>query len=373
MPSSSTDCVQLAVDQYNQTIAQINATVAAARAKVTADQQQLNSTEAQAAASIQAAQQKVTSDQMQLNQTQAQATSNNTSAQDAINTAERQLASAQATANSSIVSAQGQVSSNQSQLQAAAVQLQTAMHNLNNSILTAPHAGIVTAINGSVGGTPGVSSTSSSSSSGGGNTFIQIADTSSLQVVADVNETDTEFLRVGEPVQFTVSAYSNRVFSGTVGVITPAGQTTSNVVTYPVTINVDMSSLRGAVLLPGMTASVTIVVVQRPNAVLIPVSAINFARTATGRVNGVPPLISSQQAASVLGQAQQMLRQFELQNPAYIQDNPTAAFVLEQSSSNQKTIVPVPVVIGLTNDVFYEVLSGLTPGQVIIVGAQANG
>jgi multidrug efflux pump subunit AcrA (membrane-fusion protein) len=68
-----------------------------------------------------------------------------------------------------------------------------------------------------------------------------------------------------------------------------------------------------------------------------------------------------------------MARKFELENPAYLQDNPTGAYVLEQSSTNSKTVVPVPVVIGLTNDTFYEVLSGLTPGQVIVVGAQANG
>ncbi len=57
---------------------------------------------------------------------------------------------------------------------------------------------------------------------------------------------------------------------------------------------------------------------------------------------------------------------------AYLQDNPTASFVLMQSGA-QKTIVPVPIVLGLTDDTFYEVLTGLTPGQVVVVGAQTNG
>ena len=369
--SSVSKCVKLAKQQYNLTVAQINATVAAAKANVANDQQQLTSTRAQANASIQAAQNQVTSDQQALASTQAQANSNNTNSQNAITSDMKQLQLAQASANASATSGQGQVNSAQDQLQTALVQLQTAQHNLNNNILRAPHAGIVTAINGTIGGTPGVPANSTSTSSSG-NTFIQISDTSSLQVLASVNESDTTFLKVGDPVQFTVSAYSNRVFSGTVGVISPSGTTVSNVVTYPVTINVTMSNLQGAVLLPGMTASVTIVVVQRPNAVLIPVNAVNFARTAFTRANGVPPLITSSQASTVLGQARQMLRQFELTNPAYLQDNPTASFVLVQST-NQKTIVPVPVVLGLTDDTFYEVLNGLTPGQVVVVGSQRSG
>ena len=370
-PTPNATCIQLANEQYNQTVAQINATVAAARARVVSDQQQLASTQAQANATIQAAQNKITSDQQQLTSAQAQATSNNTNAQNQINTAKNQLATAQASASAAQTSGQGQANSALAQMQTALVQLQTAQHNLANNILTAPHAGIVTVINGTVGGTPGASSGSTSTSSGG-NSFIQISDTSSLQVQASVNESDTRFLRVGESAQFTVSAYSNRLFTATVGVISPVGQTVSNVVTYPVTLDVNMADLQGATLLPGMTASVTIVVVQRPSAVLIPVNAVNFARTALARVNGVPPLITASQASTVLGQARQMLRQFEIENPVYLQDNPTATYVFEQSSTGQKTIVPVPIVIGLTDDTFYEVLSGLSAGQVIVVGAQAS-
>ena len=190
------------------------------------------------------------------------------------------------------------VNTAKSKLQSALVGLQTAQHNLANATLLAPHAGIVTTINGTVGGTPGVplSSTSTSSTGsgggGGGGTFIQIADISTLQVLASVNESDTANLKVGEPAQFTVSAYGNRIFTGTVSAISPLGQTVSNVVTFPVTIDVNKDDLQNANLLPGMTASATIVVVQRPNVVLIPVNAINFARTAIATVNGIPPLIT---------------------------------------------------------------------------------
>src|SRR5205085_3317726 len=118
-------------------------------------------------------------------------------------------------------------------------------------------------------------------------------DSSALQIIANVNETDVANLKVGDSVRFTVSAYANQRFSGTVSAISPNGQTVSNVVTYPVTIDVDMSSLNGANLLPGMTANVTIAVVQRSNILLVPVDAVNFARLAsTGNTaTGVPQLI----------------------------------------------------------------------------------
>jgi multidrug efflux pump subunit AcrA (membrane-fusion protein) len=341
-------------------------------------------TETTATANNATAQARVTSDQQALASAEAGASSSNTTAQNTVNAATSTLASAQATANASITSQQGTVNSAQSTLQSALVGLQTAQHNLANATLLAPHAGIVTTINGTVGGTPGASSASSSASSssssvtaassvggGGGGTFIQISDISTLQVLAAVNESDTANLKVGEPAQFTVSAYGNRIFTGTVSAISPFGQTVSNVVTFPVTIDVNKDDLQNASLLPGMTASVTIVVVQRPNVVLIPVNAINFARTATGTVNGIPPLITTQQAISALAQARQMRTQLINQNPSVAQDNPIPAYVIEQPDG-QTSFITVPVVLGLTDDTYYVVLQGVSPGDIIVVGAQRS-
>jgi len=256
-------------------------------------------------------------------------------------------------------------------LQTNLVALQTAQHNLANATLLAPHDGIVTTINGTVGGTPGApaSASATSTTSASGNTFIQIADISTLQVLAAVNESDTANLKVGDPARFTVSAYGNRLFTGTVSAISPIGQTVSNVVSYPVTIDVNKDDLQNTNLLPGMTASVTIVVVQRPNVVLIPVTAINFARTATGTVNGIPPLITTQQASAALAQARQMRTELLNQNPAVAQDNPIPAYVIEQPAG-QTAFITVPVVLGLTDDTYYVVLQGLSPGDIIVVGAQ---
>lgn len=362
------NCVQLAQDQYNQAVAQANASVAAAQAKVNSDQQQLALTRAQANANNTAAQAKVNSDQQQLASATAQANSNNTTAHNQISTAMSQFATAQANANANNTNQQGLLNTAQSQLQTALVQLETAKHSLDNAILTAPHDGIITIVNGTVGGTPSIPASSTATVATGG-TFIQITDISSLQVQANVNESDTANLKVGDPVQFTVSAYGNQIFRGTVTAIPPIGQTVSNVVTYPVTIDVDMNRLQGVNLLPGMTANVTIIVVQRPTALLIPVNAVNFARTATGTVNGIPPLITKEQANAVLAQARQMLTELQIENPSILQDSPIPAYVLERPGG-QSAFMPVPVVLGLTDDTFYEVLKGLSVGEIIVVGAR---
>jgi HlyD family secretion protein len=371
-PTPAPTSCDLAMAQYNQTVATANANIAAAQARVASDQQQLTLTEAQTNANNATAQARVTSDQQQLASAQAQASSNNTTAQNQVNTATNQLTTAQANADVNVTSQQGLANAAQSQLQTASTQLQTAKHNLDNATLLAPHGGVVTTINGTVGGTPGVSAnaaTTTAGGGGGGGTFIQISDISSLQVQANVNESDTANLKVGEPAQFTVSAYGNRIFTGTISAISPFGQTVSNVVTYPVTIDVDMNKLQNATLLPNMTASVTIIVIQRHNVLLVPVNAINFARAATGTINGIPPLIANEQASSALAQARELRMELINENPSVAQDNLIPAYVLEQPGG-QTSFIAVPVVLGLTDDTYYIVLNGLSAGDIIVTGAQ---
>ena len=242
-------------------------------------------------------------------------------------------------------------------------QVNTAQHNLDNATLAAPHAGVVTAINGAVGG---MTTGGGSGSSGGGGSsavgFIQIVDRSSLQVQANVNESDIGGVAVGQAVSFTVNAYGSRTFHGTVGAIAPLGQNASNVVTYPVTINVDMKSIPGANVLPGMTASVTITIATHSNALLVPVDAINFAQASTQ--------ISSSERDAALSQAQQMMAGLQSGGTGGSKSNMTASFVLEPANNRWTA---KPVVLGLTDGTSYEVLSGLTLGESVAVGVQGGG
>lgn len=359
--------------QLQQAMATAKTNNATAQAQVDTAQSQLDLARSQAATNNTTAQNAVNAAQSALDTAQSQAALNNTTAQNMVNAAQKALNTAISSANLSNTTAGTQVKTAQSQLDAAIAQLGTAEHNLANATLTAPHAGIVTILNGTVGGQPGVpvNTTTNPVPAGpvlpGTTTFIQIVDKSVLQVQGNVGESAAASVMVGQTAQFTVSAYGQRKFSGVVSGVEPNGVIVSNVVTFPVTVDVDMTSLQGAVLLPGMTANVMIDVAKRSNVLLIPVNAVNFARAAATANSAAPMLISQQQAASALIQANQMLQQLQIENPGISKDNPTPAFVLEQSNG---TFVVKPVVLGLTDGTSYEVLAGLVQGETIVVGVQ---
>lgn len=243
--------------------------------------------------------------------------------------------------------------------------LHTAQDNLAKAALTAPHAGTVLAINGTVGGSSSASGASGSASGGSSSSglssgFIVIGDLNSLQITASVNEADIGSVAAGQRAIFTVSAYTGKTFQGSVGTVSPTGQTSSTVVTYPVTINVANASLGSAHLLPGMTANVTITTAQRTGVVLVPASAITFARTAF-----TSGLVNRSDFVSAIQQARAMLQQPPT-GSNWTNDNPTAAYVLEKSG---KTWMLKPVVVGLTNGTTYEVLDGLQAGESVAIGS----
>lgn len=258
----------------------------------------------------------------------------------------------------------------QDQYSAVEAQLQTAKDNLAAATLHATHAGIVTVINGTVGSTPGSGSASggsgsaSSSSSSG---FIQIVNSSSLQITAAVNEADIAGVATGQAVTFAVSAYPSRTFRGTVSAVSPVGQTTSSVVTFPVYITVDTTSLHGASLLTGMTATVTIITQTRTNVLLVPVAAITFARAAA--VPSAGGFLTRAQLVATVRQGRQMLLSLEQQNAHLSADTPTVAWVLERANGQW---VLKPVVLGLSNGSSYEVLAGLNAGETVVT-AEQNG
>ena len=341
-PSTLSPTCKIAYDTYKNQINQANANIATAQAQVNTAKANLKTAKANAAAS-------------------------NTAAQNQVNSAQAQLNTALSGVDASGSSGQSQVASAQAQLNTALAQLAQAQHNLANATLTAPHAGTVTLINGTVGGSPGISGTGSTAGTTAGGAFIQIVDLSSLQIQANVNEADTANLQIGDSATFTVDAYGSQQFPGTVSAIPPIGQTISNVVTYPVSIDIDLNNLKGARLLPGMTANVTISTVQHNNVLLIPVNAVNFARLAsTGNsASSVPQVLSPQAANAALNQARQMLSNLETSNPDLVSEGLLPAFVLEKSGQQ---FVAKPVVLGLTDGTSYEVLQGVSQGETVVIG-----
>ena len=116
--------------------------------------------------------------------------------------------------------------------------------------------------------------------------FTIAADLTQMQVVADVDEADIGNVENGQRVSFTVDAYPNDVFEGTVMQIrlgdsestsSSSSTSTSTVVTYEVVISADNPDLK---LKPRLTANVTIFTLEKDDATAVPTKALRFVPNA---------------------------------------------------------------------------------------------
>ena len=95
-------------------------------------------------------------------------------------------------------------------------------------------------------------------------------DLTQMQVEAKVDEADIGEVKAGQPVTFTVDAFPDDVFTGTVKEVRINPTVTSNVVTYTVIINAPNPETK---LFPGMTANVSITT-KKESGVCIPMTAL---------------------------------------------------------------------------------------------------
>lgn len=155
-------------------------------------------------------------------------------------------------------------------------------------------------------------------------------DLTNMQVVADVDEADIGDVHEGERVTFTVDAYPDDVFQGSVTQVRQEATTTNNVVTYEVVISAPNAQLK---LKPGLTASVTIYTAEKTGVLSVPSKALKF--TPTKETVGNKKIIDCNGKNKVWA----------------LVGNEIKAF---------------PVSIGMTDGVHTQIMSGLKEGQEII-------
>ena len=115
--------------------------------------------------------------------------------------------------------------------------------------------------------------------------FVIAKDLSQMKVMAAVDEADIGQVKQGQRVTFSVDAFQNETFNGSVQEVRLNPTTTSNVVTYTVVITAENPEQK---LLPGMTATCTIVTQEITDAIAIPVKALKFT-PADGTPMAEPP------------------------------------------------------------------------------------
>ncbi len=96
--------------------------------------------------------------------------------------------------------------------------------------------------------------------------FTLVNDLTKMQINAAVAEADIGSIAEGQDVKFTVDAFPNRTFTGTVKMVRNAASVSQSVVSYATIIEVGNEDGK---LKPGMTANVSIIVQQRPNVLRI--------------------------------------------------------------------------------------------------------
>ena len=152
------------------------------------------------------------------------------------------------------------------QLAISKAQVERDQANLNYSVIKSPISGVVIARSVDIGQTVAANFQTP--------TLFQIAkDLRQMQINISVAEADIGQLHIGQRINFTVDAFQQRKFSGIVKQVRLNPTIQENVVTYNVIAMVDNDD--GA-LLPGMTANIHFVVMQKTDVLRVPNAALRY-------------------------------------------------------------------------------------------------
>ena len=154
----------------------------------------------------------------------------------------------------------------QAGVRSAQVTLDRAKQNLAYTNIYAPIDGVVVERNVDVGQTVAASLSAPQ-------LYLIAQDLKQMQILAAVDEGDIGSIREGQPVQFTVQAFSSRTFNGQVDEVRLQSKLADNIVSYTVVVKVDNSNLQ---LLPGMTATVDFITGEADDVLTVPNTALRY-------------------------------------------------------------------------------------------------
>jgi HlyD family secretion protein len=159
----------------------------------------------------------------------------------------------------------------QASLKKSKAAVDNAVTQLGYTTITAPRSGVIVKKYVEKGSIVTAGGSAIGGSSGSGVTIVDIADTSKMQVVVDVDETDIGKIRLDQEVDVKVDAFSDDPFRGKVTKIAPEAEVNSNVTTVPVTVEIEGTDSR---LKPEMNATCDFVVDRKEDVLYVPVEAV---------------------------------------------------------------------------------------------------
>lgn len=135
----------------------------------------------------------------------------------------------------------------------------TAIATISGTSVTSPISGVITAVNVKVADNVKY-----------GGLLVTVADTTKMQVIASVDETDIARVSAGQNAKISFDALPGKTFDGQVTKVSGFGQSSNNVTTYDVTISITNPKD----IKIGMSATVTIPVASKKGVLVVPVEAI---------------------------------------------------------------------------------------------------
>ena len=203
--------------------------------------------------------------------------------------------------------------------------LKAAQINLNYTNIVSPVDGTVVTRNVTAGQTVAASLQTPT-------LFLIATDLTKMQVDTNVSESDIAGVKQGTGAGFTVDAFPNRTFQGTVTQVRQSPISVQNVITYDAVIDVSNPNF---LLKPGMTATAKIIKSQARNVLRAPSQALRFTPAGVAKA----------------GDAKQKV------------------IWVERAGK----LVSVPVTVGLDDDTFAEIKNGGLTRQDQVVVSQAVG
>lgn len=262
---------------------------------------------------------------------------------------------------------QSQYQTAQAQVQSVQAQLNGSQKNLDYASIYSPVDGVVMTRNVSLGQTVAASFNTPT-------LFIIARDISKMQVQAAVSEADIGDVKIGLRVTFTVDAYPDITFTGTVNQVRLEPVVSANVVTYSTIITASNEDLK---LRPGMTANIFIFTKEIDSAMLITAKALKYKPDeALGKKYKIFPDTVDEREVAV--EARRSSNN-PLGPPRHRHDSSsrqvdsaprtgTPAFVWVKIGDS---LVEKKISTGLNNDTRVQVLSGLDPGDEVVNGEEA--
>lgn len=189
--------------------------------------------------------------------------------------------------------------------------------------------------------------------------FTIAQDLREIDIYANIDEADVGRLKDGQKVTFTVNAYPNRTFEGSVRMVRLSAQTVQNVVTYTAVIGVRNED---QALLPGMTANLQIVTDEREDVLRVPNAALRF-RPAAG--------VASSEPRAVAQDGQSPRRRVRNRDAELQADEGSSGRIYRVGQDGNPQVVHVR--LGATDGAYTEILRGdVQEGAAIVIGAQRS-